>query len=357
MTSAPFPPRMPAMDTADLSEFDRRLLERIQQNVPLTPKPWDRLAGDLDAEPRRLLERLAALRGEGGVIREISGIFDAARLGYAQALVAFEIAPERLDAAGRTVAAHPGVSHCYGRAHRLNLWFTLAVPGARAALREAVDALAEACDARRSLLLPTIRRYKLHVHFALDADPSGSLLTPGRTADVPADPAGRAEQDALEWTAERRAAVRALQRDLPGEKEPFATVAAAEGLDRDDLLHFACAFRDAGVLRRYAAVLHHRRAGANANALVVWQVPPEEVDREGRRAAAHRAVSHCYHRPPAEGWDYRLYTMIHARTSEDLAMTLDELVTTTDLRRHEVLPTEKEYAKRRVRFFRSDAED
>ena len=117
-----------------MDELDRRLLNEIQRQVPLVREPFAQLAAMLGCDEGPVLRRVEALRHGEGVIREISGIFDAVALGYHQALVAMRVPPERLDGAGAAAAGHPGVSHCYARDGEVNLWLTLAVsPASRKA--------------------------------------------------------------------------------------------------------------------------------------------------------------------------------------------------------------------------------
>ena len=69
-----------------------------------------------------------------GILRQVSPIFDTKALGYSSALVAMQVAPERLARAAAVINAHPGVSHNYKRNHEFNMWFTVAMPPASAAV-------------------------------------------------------------------------------------------------------------------------------------------------------------------------------------------------------------------------------
>ncbi|HOD81513.1 MAG: hypothetical protein BWX88_02376 [Planctomycetes bacterium ADurb.Bin126] len=325
--------------------FDRRLLSVIQSRVPLVHQPFAELAAQLGCPQAQVLERMRSLRGQEGVIREIAAIFDAAALGYRQALVAFRVPGGALDQAGRTVAAHPGVSHCYGRRHEYNLWFTLAVsPRSSLGLEASAARLAELTGATCHHVLPTLRRYKLDVRFGAEEDEDSP-----RAAATPARP--RTEPARLDERQVR--AVRALQVDLPIQEDPFAPLAQRAGIGVDELLALGQAFLDQALMRRYSAVLHHRSAGAAANVMVVWKV--EEADAAGAAAAQVAAVSHCYLRPTYADWPWGLYTMIHGRNEQDCAMSIDEIATTAGLGEHLELWTETEYKKQRVRLF-SDAE-
>jgi len=331
-----------------MDDFDRRLLGLIQRRVPLVREPFAELAAELDTTERRVLDAVAAFRS-GGVIREISALFDAAALGYQQALVALRVPPERLDEAGSLAAGHPGVSHCYGREGDVNLWLTLATsPQSRLGLAATAAAMARECRAADCMLLPTLRRYKLRVIF----DTQGAL--PPKPVDEQGESAGIAShpnRPAPDLTDQQTRAVRALQGDLPCRPDPFADLAAGEKLDPDMLLVHAADFLAAGWMRRYAAVLHHRAAGMRANVLVAWEVPEALADVAGARCAQQPSVSHCYLRPTRPGWPYSLYTMIHGRSQQDCRLTIEEILTTTGMGRRAELWTAREYKKQRIRLF------
>ncbi|MBS3735314.1 MAG: hypothetical protein KGY99_10395 [Phycisphaerae bacterium] len=322
---------------------EAQLLSMLEGGVPLVREPYAQLAAALACDEPALRQRLAALRGPDGVIREVSGIFDAAALGYARTLVALAVPAGRADSAGRLVAAHPGVSHAYLRSGAVNLWFTLAIsPDSRLGLDATAAALARACGATRVLLLPAERRYKLHVRFA-----SGTAPNTPRPESPPADPPP--------LTDAQRRAVRALQCDLPTRADPFAPLAAAEGLDADMLLVHAADLLTAGRMRRYAATLRHRRAGATANVLVAWHVPTDRADAAGAALAEVDAVSHCIRRRPADDWPCTLYTMVHGRDADACRRAVAAAGERIGEPRRVELWTRREYAKRRVRFF-TDAE-
>ncbi|KPK85809.1 MAG: hypothetical protein AMJ81_02645 [Phycisphaerae bacterium SM23_33] len=328
----------------ELSEFDRRLLDALQHSVPLVPRPWEDLARQLGATEERTVSRVAALSGAGGIIREIAGLFDAAALGYATTLVAARCSEEHLEAAGRQAAGHPGVSHCYARQGELNLWFTLAVgPDSTLGLDRTVTVLGQLIGAERILSLPAIRRYKLRARFDM-VSPAGS---PRQAHDQP----GRSAARAAAPTPEQLRAIAALQEPLPAQPEPFLELARGRQMSAEELLVHAADFLAAGWMRRYAAVLRHQAAGAAANVLVAWQVPPERADRFGAQAAQFGNVSHCYLRASGPGWPWNLYTMIHGRDRAEVERTVEAVAAAAGAYPRVALPTAREYKKARVRLF------
>jgi hypothetical protein len=119
----------------------------------------------------------------------------------------------------------------------------------------------------------------------------------------------------------------------------------------DMLLVHAADFLSAGWMRRYAAVLRHRVAGAEANLLVAWRVDEAQADLYGPQCARFRSISHCYLRPAGPDWPWNLYTMIHGRTEQDCRMTVEEILATTSLGDRQELWTLREYKKARVPLF------
>ncbi|HUS47970.1 MAG TPA: hypothetical protein VM098_07620 [Phycisphaerae bacterium] len=327
------------------TDFDGRLLGLIERRVPLVRRPYVQIAAQLGAGERQVLDRLAALRGEGGLIREIAGIFDAAVLGYSQVLVALRVKADSADAAGRLAAEHPGVSHCYKRTGSYNVWLTLATsPESTLGLEKTAAVLSHLCGADSHMVLPALKRYKLLVRFsapqagenqAYEPQPAGSGRRP-RPGDLADD---------------QLRAVRALQMDLPNEPQPFAALAATIAMEADELLVHGADFLAAGWMRRYAAVLHHRAAGAAENVLTAWRVAPADADRAGAICASRPQVSHCYLRPPAKDWPYTLYTMIHGRDRAECERVIADLAASAALADRAELWTAAEFKKQRVRLF------
>jgi DNA-binding Lrp family transcriptional regulator len=330
------------------SEFDQRLLGAVERRVPLARRPYAHIAAELGTDQQRVLDRLAAMRGEGGAIREIAGIFDAAALGYSQALLALRVAESGADAAAGAACGHPGVSHCYKRAGAYNIWLTLATsPKSRLGLDKTAALLSASGGADSYMVLPALKRYKLHVRFGAPyAEDNHACEPPTGGGTAPGWP---------NLTDDQVRAVRALQTDLPNEPEPFAAVAAKAAISADDLLVFATDFLSAGWMRRYAAVLRHRAAGAAENVLVAWRVETDRANRAGAACAAFRQVSHCYLRPAGRDWPYTLYTMIHGSTADQCRRVIADLAAAAGMGERAELWTLAEYKKKRISLF-SDQE-
>jgi DNA-binding Lrp family transcriptional regulator len=149
--------------------------------------------------------------------------------------------------------------------------------------------------------------------------------------------------------------IRALQQDLPLVPRPFARTAAQFGLSEEALLDAARELQAAGIMRRFSAVLRHRRVGYTANGMACWVVPEERIEAVGQQAARYPQVSHCYQRPAhPPRWPYTLFTMIHGQTQDDVEEVVGQIARETGLDQYQVLYSTREFKKERVRYFEEE---
>lgn len=323
-----------------MDELDRQLLNLLQTEFPIVPQPFQALAQRLGISEDEVLMRVRTLK-DNRIIRQISAIFDSSSLGYKSALTAFSVPTERVTEVAEIVSAHPGVSHNYERNHVYNLWFTITVPPGTTPETE-VDRLAAQVNPLAARVFPTVRLFKIGVAFDMTGkDEAGAAMV--SAVNVGSKP--------VELNEEDKKAVRALQRDLPIERRPFATLASTIGLREEDIIAKARVFLEVGAMRRYAAVLRHREAGFTANAMAAWNVPDELVEQTGLKLAAHPSISHCYQRPTYPDWPYSVFTMIHGRTPEDCEKIARELSEATGITDYVLLYSTREFKKTRVQYY------
>lgn len=118
--------------------------------------------------------------------------------------------------------------------------------------------------------------------------------------------------------ADRRL-VKATAAGLPLVPRPYAAVAAAAGMDPEEVRRRLQSLLDRGVVRRIGAVPNHYALGYRANGMSVWDVPDDRVAEIGARVGALPFVSHCYERPRRlPMWPFNLFAMVHGRTREEV---------------------------------------
>jgi len=104
---------------------------------------------------------------------------------------------------------------------------------------------------------------------------------------------------------------RQVQGDIPLEKRPFETIGERIGINADDVIDVLKGLKEKGIMRRFGAVLRHRRAGFSENAMVIWAVPEERCEEAGFILASYKEITHCYERTPSLEGIYNIFTMVH----------------------------------------------
>ena len=326
----------------DLDLDDRRILNVVQSRFPLADEPYQAMAEELNLTEKNVMDRIRELKRKN-VVRQISAIFDTRRLGYTTCLAAMAFAPEKLHKSALAINRHPGVSHNYAReGHYFNLWFTLAVPPAES-LEGTIKEMAQRTGALECRLLPVIRFFKIGVNFDM-VNEEGAAFT--------YDPDNPNWNRAEHITPFEISVVRELQEDLPLEIRPFDAMAERLGLITHQMFDIANDLQKRGLMRRYSAVLHHRRAGFKYNAMSVWHVTePEKAAEIGRILAKSKWVTHCYERPTYPDWPYSHFAMIHATTREKCEEVAQEISRECGVKDYLLLFSTREYKKTRVRYF------
>lgn len=103
-------------------ELDRRLVVATQAGLPLVPRPYDALAGQLGVSAAAVKERLSALLA-CGIIRRIGAVPNHYALGYAaNGMSVWNVDDARVDELGERVGALDFVTHCYRRPRHQPAW-------------------------------------------------------------------------------------------------------------------------------------------------------------------------------------------------------------------------------------------
>ena len=147
-----------------------------------------------------------------------------------------------------------------------------------------------------------------------------------------------------------KAIIRAIFQDMPLVKEPFKDIAHKLGIGQRELIARIRTYKRKGLMRKFSAALNHRKIGFQYNAMVVWNIPSRDVGKAGRLMASFALVSHCYQRKKAPGWNYNLYTMIHAKTKKECLAIVRDISKKTSCRDYRVLFSSKEYKKTPVKY-------
>jgi len=118
----------------------------------------------------------------------------------------------------------------------------------------------------------------------------------------------------------------AIEDGLPLCERPFAQIADQLAISENEVMERFEHMQKLGIIKRFGFVLQHRPLGYKANAMVVWDVPDDEVDEVAQRITAHDFVTLCYCRARrAPLWQYNLYCMIHGRQRDGVEGQIADL--------------------------------
>lgn len=163
--------------------------------------------------------------------------------------------------------------------------------------------------------------------------------------------------DASRMTVEDidRRLLAALQDGLPPVARPYDEIGRRIGVSGEEVLARLARLKQLRILSRFGVVVRHHELGYGANAMVVWDVPDEQVRELGRCLAEFDFITLCYRRPRhLPQWRYNLYCMIHGKTREAVQAHLEWVVNHCGLQSlpHEVLFSRRRFKQRGAHYFK-----
>ncbi len=322
-----------------LSDFEKNLLKIVQEEIPLNDRPFKGIAHTLGSTESKVIDTLKDLK-EKKIIRQISPIYDTKSLGYDSSLIAFKV-NSNIEKVAEIINDHPGVSHNYQRTDDFNLWFTIAVPpDSELGLERTVQLLAEISDVDDYVILKTVKLYKIGVKLSFNDLREKDTVKKDDN-----------KKNNINLTDIDKKIIKITQEDIPLVEKPFEILAQKTDLSQEYIIQKLHYYKENGVMRRFAAILYHRKAGFKANGMTVWNVPQDKEDEVGYRLASFRSVSHCYKRTTNEKWRYNIFSMIHGKTKEELEGFVSEISREIGIKDYKVLYSTKEFKKKRIKYF------
>lgn len=110
-----------------------------------------------------------------------------------------------------------------------------------------------------------------------------------------------------------------IQSGLPLVSKPYASIGAKIGLSESEVIQRITQLQNSGIIKRFGIVVRHRKLGYQANAMVVWDIPDEQVSNVGKQLKEFEFVTLCYRRPrKLPEWRYNLFCMIHGQDRQNV---------------------------------------
>lgn len=321
----------------------KKLLNDFQRNFPLEPTPFAQIARRLNTSPDTVLRALKELQDKGAVSR-VGPVFRPNTVG-ASTLATIAVPADELDTVAAIVSAFPQVNHNYEREHRYNLWFVVTAENS-GALAKTLQQI-ELTTGYSVLSLPLVKDYHIDLGFRMNLDPDSDLSpladnTPANTKVSGGGLSGGVE-DLIE----------VIQNGLPLVTRPYREIADRLGCSEQVVIDELRDMIDAGIIKRLGVVVRHHELGYRANAMVVWDVPDDRIDRLGRQLGKQDCVTLCYQRPRRlPDWPYNLFCMVHGHVRNEVLACIDRMVEGLGLNAiaHSVLFSGKRFKQRGARY-------
>lgn len=148
-----------------LSAIDREILNCLQEDLPIDPKPFAILSKQLGITEDELLQRITKLKNNK-IIRCFGARVNHKSLGFKSNLIAFRVSPEKIDYLAEKIIAYPEATHCFQRKGEYNLWVAFIYKNDR--MNAFIKAMEKEIGENNILLLPTIKQFKLKTRLNIE---------------------------------------------------------------------------------------------------------------------------------------------------------------------------------------------
>ncbi len=146
-----------------LDETDKKIINHIQSDFPISKMPYAVIAKRLDLEEIDVIKRLSELKKKG-LIRRIGGNFGPEKLGFTSTLCAARVSMDRLDLFTEVVNSYSGVTHNYIRENSFNVWFTF-IAQSREIIEKNLADISKKTGVTEILNLPATEVFKIKALF------------------------------------------------------------------------------------------------------------------------------------------------------------------------------------------------
>ncbi len=148
-----------------MEHLDKKILNMIQHEFPLDPRPFEILGAKAGIDEDQILERIRNLK-ENGIVRRIGAVFDTGTLGFTSTLCAAKVPVYMLEKFASIVNSCEGVTHNYLRDHEYNVWFTLIAPTGEG-IEKLLSGISKETDITDIITMSVRRRFKVDARFKL----------------------------------------------------------------------------------------------------------------------------------------------------------------------------------------------
>ncbi len=318
-------------DIAVISQLQQDIINNSQKGFPLTSQPYKTIAEQL-AQVYIITNELKVFLAiddlsNQEVLSRVGPVFDHKKAG-ASTLAALAVSAKDLDKIAGIVNQFEQVNHNYGREsysqkENYNLWFVVTASD-MVALKSTLANI-ELLTGLPVLVLPMEASYHIDLAFSINVTGVESPTSSQETKQL--NTVNKSDTASL-TDIEKVALRNAIEKGLPTSLLPYQVIAQQLSLTEQQVIKQISIWQEEGLIRRFGLVIKHRRLGYDANAMVVWNIPNEDMDNVAQKLAKCAPVSLCYQRPRRmPDWPYNLFCMIHGT---DRSLVLQQISQITE---------------------------
>jgi DNA-binding Lrp family transcriptional regulator len=322
-----------------MTPLEHALLNNYQRDFPLNSTPFAQIARDNGTDTATVLQILAKLKEEGSMSR-VGPVFRPNTIGVST-LAAMKIPGQRLESVAELVNQYPEVNHNYEREHEYNLWFVATAPD-----HQHLETVLQDIERRTDIdvmRLPLVREYHIDLGFKMSLQGEQTPHLPGKHHySSPSITHSTQPDDAIQQQL-----IAEIQSGFSLVERPYVEIAVNLGITEQEVIRRIDIMLTTGTIRRMGIIVRHRELGYRANAMLVWDIPDDQVSELGKQLSSVDCITLCYQRPRhLPHWPYNLFTMIHGKDKQSVEACIDDIVEDYAL---EAIPRATLFSKRRFK--------
>ena len=145
--------------------------------------------------------------------------------------------------------------------------------------------------------------------------------------------------------------VKQLQGSIPLCEDPYKELGSVLGIREEEVVDRLAKMKNSGQLKRIGVILRHQRSGYNWNAMIVFKIENNLIEKLGNKLSQSSLVSHCYERRPDKRWPYNLYAMIHGKEMGEIESFVQKFNKTYGIKSYDILYSQEELKKISMVYF------
>lgn len=148
-----------------MNELDKKILNCIQEGIPINKDPFLDIANILEIDKKLLIERLQNLKKEN-IIRRFGAVIDVNKAGIVSSLAGIKVSDSNITQVADFINRYDEVTHNYQRESDYNIWFTI-MASSDVSLNEIFNEVLKQKGVEKGINLKSEKKYKTKVIFEL----------------------------------------------------------------------------------------------------------------------------------------------------------------------------------------------